>query len=101
MSSILEIWLEFYSTDFHEPPEFHCLKSLLAYVHVYMTGSDVELMADLLLAQLEKLEHLEPIPVSAKAEQLSQELRPSSAPAPAPLREKEQDQDPEPEPEEE
>ncbi|XP_062964794.1 ral guanine nucleotide dissociation stimulator-like [Cynocephalus volans] len=105
MSSILKIWLDFYSVDFYEPPAFYCLKSLLAYIHINMLGSEVERKADLLLANLKKLEHLEPseaeteVPVSAQAEQQSQDLLPRSAPAPAPA--PPPLPEPEPEPEEE
>ncbi|XP_008563624.1 PREDICTED: ral guanine nucleotide dissociation stimulator-like, partial [Galeopterus variegatus] len=69
MSSVLKIWLEFYSTDFHEPPEFHSLKFLSAYIHVSMPGSEVERKADLLLVQLEKLEHLEPSEAETEGEE--------------------------------
>ncbi|XP_008580980.1 PREDICTED: ral guanine nucleotide dissociation stimulator-like [Galeopterus variegatus] len=104
MSTIVNIWLEFHSIDFHEPPEFRCLKFLLAYVHINLPGSEVEHKANLLLAQLEHLEPSEAeteVPASAQAEQLSQELMTSSAPAPAPppLPEPEREQEPEPKPE--
>ncbi len=56
MSSILGTWLFQYPDDFHQPPEFPCLKTIVAYVELSMPGSDLEQQAHLLLAQLEQLE---------------------------------------------
>ncbi|ELV12664.1 Ral guanine nucleotide dissociation stimulator, partial [Tupaia chinensis] len=53
ISSILGTWLDQYSEDFHQPPDFPCLKQLVAYVTLNMPGSDLERRAHLLLAQLE------------------------------------------------
>lgn len=56
ISSILGTWLDQYSEDFCQPPDFPCLKQLVAYVQLNMPGSDLERRAHLLLAQLEDLE---------------------------------------------
>ncbi|KAF5922003.1 hypothetical protein HPG69_015453 [Diceros bicornis minor] len=59
ISSILGTWLDQDSEDFHQPPEFPCLKMLLAYVQLNMPYStDLEHCAHL-LAQLELLESIE------------------------------------------
>ncbi|XP_047555116.1 ral guanine nucleotide dissociation stimulator isoform X1 [Lutra lutra] len=75
ISSILGTWLDQYSEDFCQPPDFPCLKQLVAYVQLNMPGSDLERRAHLLLAQLERAE-----PVQAEPEALS----PAPAPAPVP-----------------
>ncbi|XP_023556223.1 ral guanine nucleotide dissociation stimulator isoform X5 [Octodon degus] len=86
ISSILGTWLDQYSEDFCQPPDFPCLKQLVAYVQLNMPGSDLERRAHLLLAQLEDMEPsetepelLSPAPVLA--------LRPAAElePAPVPL----------------
>ncbi|XP_058380379.1 ral guanine nucleotide dissociation stimulator isoform X2 [Diceros bicornis minor] len=74
ISSILGTWLDQYSEDFCQPPDFPCLKQLVAYVQLNMPGSDLERRAHLLLAQLEHAELIE-----AELEALS----PTPAPAPA------------------
>lgn len=56
ISSILGTWLDQYSEDFCQPPDFPCLKQLVAYVQLNMPGSDLERRAHLLLAQLEHTE---------------------------------------------
>lgn len=56
VSSILGTWLDQYSEDFCQPPDFPCLKQLVAYVQLNMPGSDLERRAHLLLAQLEHME---------------------------------------------
>lgn len=56
ISSILGTWLDQYSEDFCQPPDFPCLKQLVAYVQLNMPGSDLERRAHLLLAQLEHAE---------------------------------------------
>ncbi|KAF1640572.1 UNVERIFIED_CONTAM: Ral guanine nucleotide dissociation stimulator, partial [Eudyptes pachyrhynchus] len=66
ISSILGTWLDQYSEDFCQPPDFPCLKQLVAYVQLNMPGSDLERRAHLLLAQLEDLE-----PSEAESEALS------------------------------
>ncbi|XP_032722059.1 ral guanine nucleotide dissociation stimulator isoform X6 [Lontra canadensis] len=75
ISSILGTWLDQYSEDFCQPPDFPCLKQLVAYVQLNMPGSDLERRAHLLLAQLERAE-----PAQAEPEALS----PAPAPAPVP-----------------
>uniref|UniRef100_G3UMP4 Ral guanine nucleotide dissociation stimulator n=1 Tax=Loxodonta africana TaxID=9785 RepID=G3UMP4_LOXAF len=62
ISSILGTWLDQYSEDFCQPPDFPCLKQLVAYVQLNMPGSDLERRADLLLAQLEHSELTETEP---------------------------------------
>uniref|UniRef100_A0A8C7BR88 Ral guanine nucleotide dissociation stimulator n=1 Tax=Neovison vison TaxID=452646 RepID=A0A8C7BR88_NEOVI len=56
ISSILGTWLDQYSEDFCQPPDFPCLKQLVAYVQLNMPGFDLERRALLLLAQLERAE---------------------------------------------
>lgn len=56
ISSILGTWLDQYSEDFCQPPDFPCLKQLVAYVQLNVPGSDLERRAHLLLAQLEHAE---------------------------------------------
>ncbi|XP_058158114.1 ral guanine nucleotide dissociation stimulator isoform X2 [Dasypus novemcinctus] len=73
ISSILGTWLDQYSEDFFQPPDFPCLKQLVAYVQLNMPGSDLERRAHLLLAHLEHSELIEAEP-----------LVPTPAPAPAP-----------------
>ncbi|XP_021048029.1 ral guanine nucleotide dissociation stimulator isoform X3 [Mus pahari] len=82
ISSILGTWLDQYSEDFCQPPDFPCLKQLVAYVQLNMPGSDLERRAHLLLAQLEDLE-----PSEAEPEALSPapvlSLKPTSQLEPA------------------
>ncbi|XP_029330119.1 ral guanine nucleotide dissociation stimulator isoform X2 [Mus caroli] len=82
ISSILGTWLDQYSEDFCQPPDFPCLKQLVAYVQLNMPGSDLERRAHLLLAQLEDLE-----PSEAEPEALSPapvlSLKPASQLEPA------------------
>ncbi|XP_028612825.1 ral guanine nucleotide dissociation stimulator isoform X2 [Grammomys surdaster] len=83
ISSILGTWLDQYSEDFCQPPDFPCLKQLVAYVQLNMPGSDLERRAHLLLAQLEDLEPSEVEPEALPpAPVLS--LKPASQPEPAP-----------------
>ena len=49
ISSILGTWLDQYSEDFCQPPDFPCLRQLVAYVQLNMPGSDLERRAHLLL----------------------------------------------------
>ncbi|XP_005408468.1 PREDICTED: ral guanine nucleotide dissociation stimulator [Chinchilla lanigera] len=86
ISSILGTWLDQYSEDFCQPPDFPCLKQLVAYVQLNMPGSDLERRAHLLLAQLEDME-----PGDAEPEALSPApvlaLKPATdlEPTPVPL----------------
>ena len=57
ISSILGTWLDHYSENFFQPSEFPCLKMLLEFVGLNMSGSDLEHHAQLLLS---RLEHIEP-----------------------------------------
>ncbi|XP_072816485.1 ral guanine nucleotide dissociation stimulator isoform X4 [Vicugna pacos] len=80
ISSILGTWLDQYSEDFCQPPDFPCLKQLVAYVQLNMPGSDLERRSQLLLAQLEHAELTETEP---------QALSPAPAPAQKPTPERE------------
>ncbi|XP_036863712.2 ral guanine nucleotide dissociation stimulator isoform X6 [Manis javanica] len=89
ISSILGTWLDQYSEDFCQPPDFPCLKQLVAYVQLNMPGSDLERRAHLLLAQLEHAELtgaepyvLSPDPVPEPAPVPALELVPVSGPEP-------------------
>ncbi|KAM7093448.1 ral guanine nucleotide dissociation stimulator isoform 3-T3 [Molossus nigricans] len=89
ISSILGTWLDQYSEDFCQPPDFPCLKQLVAYVQLNMPGSDLERRAHLLLAQLEHTELPEaeleaPSPAPASALKPAPELELALTPAPAP-----------------
>ncbi|XP_006165350.1 ral guanine nucleotide dissociation stimulator-like [Tupaia chinensis] len=53
MYSILATWVDQFSEDFQQPPDFLCLKLLLAYVTLNMPGSDLEHRSRRLLAHLE------------------------------------------------
>ncbi|XP_008563631.1 PREDICTED: ral guanine nucleotide dissociation stimulator-like, partial [Galeopterus variegatus] len=93
ISSILGTWLDQYSEDFCQPPDFPCLKQLVAYVQLNMPGSDLERRAHLLLAQLEhsELTEAEPealspasVPALNPAPELEPVLAPALAPSPVP-----------------
>ena len=58
--SILSTLLSHYPEDFFQPPEFRCLKTLLAYIGLNMPGSDLEQRAWLLLFWLQHLKPAEP-----------------------------------------
>lgn len=60
ISSILDAWLEHYSEDFHQPPEFPWLTKLLAYTRLNIPGSDMEQHAQRLLTQFRHLKPTEP-----------------------------------------
>uniref|UniRef100_A0A667I8Z7 Ral guanine nucleotide dissociation stimulator n=1 Tax=Lynx canadensis TaxID=61383 RepID=A0A667I8Z7_LYNCA len=111
ISSILGTWLDQYSEDFCQPPDFPCLKQLVAYVQLNMPGSDLERRAQLLLAQLEHAELTEaepealppaPAPLLKPAPELEPALAPESEPelepAPTPAPEPELEPAPEPAP---
>ncbi|XP_028690493.2 ral guanine nucleotide dissociation stimulator isoform X26 [Macaca mulatta] len=91
ISSILGTWLDQYSEDFCQPPDFPCLKQLVAYVQLNMPGSDLERRAHLLLAQLEhsepteaEPEALSPVPALKPTPELELALTPARAPSPVP-----------------
>ncbi|XP_075416685.1 ral guanine nucleotide dissociation stimulator isoform X2 [Tenrec ecaudatus] len=105
ISSILGTWLDQYSEDFCQPPDFPCLKQLVAYVQLNMPGSDLERRADLLLTQLEHSEPTEaepeaPAPAPAPVPAPAPALPPAPEPAPTPAPETQPAPDPvlEPEP---
>ncbi|XP_037654414.1 ral guanine nucleotide dissociation stimulator isoform X2 [Choloepus didactylus] len=79
ISSILGTWLDQYSEDFFQPPDFPCLKQLVAYVQLNMPGSDLERRAHLLLAQLD---HPEPIEAEPEVQASAPELEPVLTPTP-------------------
>ncbi|XP_060049453.1 ral guanine nucleotide dissociation stimulator-like isoform X2 [Erinaceus europaeus] len=54
ISSILSTWLEKYPEDFYQPPDFTCLKTVLAYVQLGMPGSALEHHVLQLLTEMEK-----------------------------------------------
>ncbi|KAM5299153.1 ral guanine nucleotide dissociation stimulator isoform 5-T5 [Ctenodactylus gundi] len=86
ISSILGTWLDQYSEDFYQPPDFPCLKQLVAYVQLNMPGSDLERRAHLLLAQLEDMEPTETEPEAVSPAPVltlkpATELEPLPAPA--------------------
>ncbi|XP_031225386.1 ral guanine nucleotide dissociation stimulator isoform X5 [Mastomys coucha] len=88
ISSILGTWLDQYSEDFCQPPDFPCLKQLVAYVQLNMPGSDLERRAHLLLAQLEDLEPSEVEPEASQMEPApALLLTPSRAVTSTPVRE--------------
>ncbi|XP_011933355.1 PREDICTED: ral guanine nucleotide dissociation stimulator isoform X10 [Cercocebus atys] len=91
ISSILGTWLDQYSEDFCQPPDFPCLKQLVAYVQLNMPGSDLERRAHLLLAQLEhsepteaEPEALSPVPALKPTPELELALTPARTPSPVP-----------------
>ncbi|XP_053328374.1 ral guanine nucleotide dissociation stimulator isoform X8 [Spea bombifrons] len=57
VSSILGAWLDQYSEDFRQAPDYVCLKQLIAYVRYNIPGSDLERRARNLLAQFQS-QHL-------------------------------------------
>ncbi|KAG5834938.1 hypothetical protein ANANG_G00266850 [Anguilla anguilla] len=57
ISSILGAWLDQYSEDFWKPPEYSCLRRLIAYLHQNFPGSDLERRACNLLAQFHLRHH--------------------------------------------
>lgn len=54
--SILGIWLDQHHEDFFQPPEFPCLRLLLAYIQLNFRGSSLEHQVQLLLSALTDLE---------------------------------------------
>ncbi|XP_049629954.1 ral guanine nucleotide dissociation stimulator isoform X3 [Suncus etruscus] len=89
ISSILGTWLDQYSEDFCQPPDFPCLKQLVAYVQLNMPGSDLERRAHLLLAQLENAELTEAdpealVPAPVPAIKPTPDLEPARVSRPAP-----------------
>lgn len=56
ISSILGAWLDQYSEDFRQAPDYFCLKQLIAYVRHNIPGSDLERRARNLLTQFQRQE---------------------------------------------
>lgn len=54
ISSILGAWLDQYSEDFRQAPDYMCLKQLLAYVRHNIPGSDLERRARNLLSHFQR-----------------------------------------------
>lgn len=54
ISSILGAWLDQYSEDFRQAPDYVCLKQLLAYVRHNIPGSDLERRARNLLSHFQR-----------------------------------------------
>ncbi|XP_069603700.1 ral guanine nucleotide dissociation stimulator isoform X6 [Ranitomeya imitator] len=54
ISSILGAWLDQYSEDFRQAPDYVCLKQLIAYVRHNIPGSDLERRAHNLLSQFQR-----------------------------------------------
>ncbi|XP_075180514.1 ral guanine nucleotide dissociation stimulator isoform X3 [Anomaloglossus baeobatrachus] len=54
ISSILGAWLDQYSEDFRQSPDYVCLKQLIAYVRHNIPGSDLERRARNLLSQFQR-----------------------------------------------
>ncbi|XP_042555131.1 ral guanine nucleotide dissociation stimulator-like [Dipodomys spectabilis] len=84
ISSILGMWLDQYWEDFCQPPQFPCLRQLLAHLKVYMAGTDVEGRAHLLLAQMEAQEQSQAEPDGTTENVLSKE-KPDVLAFPPPL----------------
>uniref|UniRef100_A0A8C7L495 Ral guanine nucleotide dissociation stimulator n=1 Tax=Oncorhynchus kisutch TaxID=8019 RepID=A0A8C7L495_ONCKI len=55
ISSILGAWLDQYSEDFWNPPEYSCLRRLISYLHLNFPGSDLERRACNLLELFKKV----------------------------------------------
>ncbi|XP_068104937.1 ral guanine nucleotide dissociation stimulator isoform X7 [Hyperolius riggenbachi] len=56
ISSILGAWLDQYSEDFRQAPDYVCLKQLIAYVRHNIPGSDLERRARNLLIHFQRQE---------------------------------------------
>lgn len=54
ISSILGAWLDQYSEDFRQAPDYVCLKQIIAYVRHNIPGSDLERRARNLLSQFQR-----------------------------------------------
>ncbi|KAM9437860.1 ral guanine nucleotide dissociation stimulator-like isoform 6-T6 [Salvelinus alpinus] len=60
ISSILGAWLDQYSEDYWNPPEYSCLRRLISYLHLNFPGSDLERRACNLLAHFHRRQLQEP-----------------------------------------
>jgi ral guanine nucleotide dissociation stimulator len=63
-------WLNKYVEDFIQPPDFPCLKKLIANLHLNMPGLDEECLARILLTHLEhqQISKVEPLGEEVGAE---------------------------------
>ncbi|XP_057212808.1 ral guanine nucleotide dissociation stimulator isoform X1 [Triplophysa rosa] len=59
VSSILGAWLDQYSEDFWSPPDHGCLQSLISYLKLNFSGSDLERRACNLLEHFQHRQHSE------------------------------------------
>lgn len=59
VSSILGAWLDQYSEDFWSPPDHECLQSLISYLQINFSGSDLERRAHNLLEHFQHRQHTE------------------------------------------
>uniref|UniRef100_A0A672R6J4 Ral guanine nucleotide dissociation stimulator-like n=1 Tax=Sinocyclocheilus grahami TaxID=75366 RepID=A0A672R6J4_SINGR len=59
VSSILGAWLDQYSEDFWSPPDHECLQSLISYLQLNFSGSDMERRAHNLLELFQHRQHTE------------------------------------------
>lgn len=59
VSSILGAWLDQYSEDFWSPPDHECLQSLISYLQINFSGSDLERRAHNLLENFQHRQHTE------------------------------------------
>ncbi|XP_032171181.1 formin-like protein 5 [Mustela erminea] len=86
--AILNTWVEKYPGDFVQPPEFPSLHTLLAYLQVYVPGSDLQRRAQLLLPESQRppRKATEPeagAPAPEQDQDVSQEVVPAATLAPA------------------
>uniref|UniRef100_A0A8C1L850 Ral guanine nucleotide dissociation stimulator n=1 Tax=Cyprinus carpio TaxID=7962 RepID=A0A8C1L850_CYPCA len=59
VSSILGAWLDQYSEDFWSPPDHECLQSLISYLQLNFSGSDLERRAHNLLEHFQHRQQTE------------------------------------------
>uniref|UniRef100_A0A8C1LP76 Ral guanine nucleotide dissociation stimulator n=1 Tax=Cyprinus carpio TaxID=7962 RepID=A0A8C1LP76_CYPCA len=59
VSSILGAWLDQYSEDFWSPPDHECLQSLISYLQMNFSGSDLERRARNLMEHFQHRQHTE------------------------------------------
>lgn len=58
IKTVILVWLDSYPDDFHEPPNFPCLTSLIAFAKKFMSGSEVVNKANKAIENLCKVEEL-------------------------------------------
>ncbi|XP_032170515.1 ral guanine nucleotide dissociation stimulator-like [Mustela erminea] len=82
--AILNTWVEKYPGGFVQPPEFPSLHMLLAYLQVYVPGSDLQRCAQLLLSESQRPPRKTTEPeAGAPAPEQDQEVVPAATLAPA------------------